>query len=314
MSRVAVIGAGISGVACARVLVDGGVDVVVFDRAKGTGGRLASQRLGERSADTGGQYATVSDAGFEAVMDDWLDRGIARPWATGFHSWVAGELRPPHEGAMRYAAPGGMRSLVLDLADGLDLRLDTTVRRVAAGPTVDGEAFDAVVLAMPDPQALQLLDDELMAERQALADRDWDAVISLTTKWSGRSWDIDGVFVNKDPVLSWIADDGARRGDAAAVLVSHSTGPFGYDHLDDPDAAAPAMLAKTREVLGITAEPVASNIHRWTFAKPADRRAEPFYLGPANIGICGDGWGAAKVETAWVSGNALARELAARLR
>ena len=311
-------GAGFSGIACARALISGGADVVVVDRARTVGGRLASQRVGSRTADTGAQYATASDSDFVAVMADWVDRGVARAWSTGFHSWVAAELRPPRQGATRYSAPGGMRSLVADLAIGVDVRLETAVGSVTVGPlgpAIDGAAFDAVVLALPDPQALRLLDQDLVAERDAIADRDWDAVLALTTSWPSRRWPdgLDGVFVNKDETLSWIADDGARRGDGAAVLVSHSTGPFAYDHLDDPEAAAGALLAATREVLGISGEPAAWRVQRWTFARPADRRPEPFHLGPSRIGICGDGWGAAKVETAWVSGTALGQALLSQL-
>ena len=316
MSRVAVVGAGISGIARAHALATRNAEVVVIERARAVGGRLASQRLGERRADTGGQYATATDAAFAQLVGSWVDRGIARPWTTGFHSWAAGELRPVHHGATRYAAPGGMRSLVVNLADELavDFRFETTVTSVASragSPTVDGEPFDAVVLAMPDPQALRLLDEDLLEERDAIADREWDAVIAVTTAWTTRRWpaDLDGVFVNKDPVLSWIADDGARRGDGAAVLVSHSTGPFAFDHLADPEAATGPIIGKTGEVLGIDGEPVAHRVQRWSFAKPADRRPEPFHLGRAMVGICGDGWGAAKVETAWVSGTGLGHAL-----
>jgi predicted NAD/FAD-binding protein len=42
--RVAVIGAGIAGLSCARTLTDHAIDVVVFDKGRSPGGRMATRR------------------------------------------------------------------------------------------------------------------------------------------------------------------------------------------------------------------------------------------------------------------------------
>ena len=50
-------------------------------------------------------------------------------------------------------------------------------------------------------------------------------------------------------------------------------------------------------------------MHRWTFARPAEARPEPYGL-VDGIGACGDGWSApSRVEAAWASGDALGRAL-----
>ena len=54
-------------------------------------------------------------------------------------------------------------------------------------------------------------------------------------------------------------------------------------------------------------------LHRWSLARPVNPHDEPFHLGEAMIGLCGDGWGSPKVETAWTSGWALGRALVERL-
>lgn len=124
-----------------------------------------------------------------------------------------------------------------------------------------------------------------------------------------------GAFVNGDPDVGWIADDGRRRGDDAPVLVAHSTPELAARHLDDPAGAAPAVLRAVRRLLDL-GEPEDVHVHRWTFARPTGRREEPFALveGDRPVGVCGDGWGEApKVETAWLSGVRLGRALVARL-
>ncbi len=306
--QVAIIGAGIAGVACARVLDGAGHEVVVLDRGHAAGGRLASRNVAGRTVDLGASYLTARDPAFLAVVEDWVARGVARAWTDTFRIGSPTGLGERKQGPVRYGAARGLRSLVDDLAAGLDVRQQVEVQRVGPGPTVDGTAYDAVVLAMPDPQALRLLSPELAAERAALEDRAWQPVLALAAGWSRRAWDLDGVFVHDSDVLDWVADDGARRGDAAPVLVAHSTAAFATPRLSDPDAAGPVLLTAVRRLLDLP-EPAWSLVQRWTYAKPVGDRAAAYLLGGAGIGLCGDGWGAAKVEGAWLSGTALGQAL-----
>lgn len=313
MTRVLVVGAGIAGVACAQALRAAGLEVTVLDRGRVVGGRMASRGLWDRRVDLGASYFTVEDPGFRAVVDDWAARGLAHEWTDTFHALGDGEPRTK-QGPVRWGAARGLRSLVEDLATGLDVDR----REVAALDEVGREA-DAVVLAMPDPQARRLVGDHPVA---AHLDREWEPALALAARWPARTWDdvvpdgrFDGAFVD-DSVLGWVADDGRRRGDDAPVLVAHSTPDLARRHLDDPQAAAPEMVHALRSLLGVD-DPADTWVHRWTYAKPSGSRDEPYLLhGDGQpVGVCGDGWGAtSKVETAWVSGTALGRALAERLR
>ena len=129
---VVVVGAGISGVAAARALTDGGLPVVVLDRGKRIGGRMASRRTDGRVVDTGASYFTVSDDRFDAVVQGWATRGLARQWTDTFVAAHDGELEPK-SGPVRWGAGAGLRSLVEDLADGLDVR-EAVSGRAASAP------------------------------------------------------------------------------------------------------------------------------------------------------------------------------------
>ena len=304
--RAAVVGAGIAGTACARALVAGGWAVTVLDRGRAVGGRMSSRRLAGRPVDLGASYLTASDPAFQAVVDDWVRRGLARPWTDTFHTAGPEGLGEVKTGPVRYGAAGGLRSLVEDLAGGLDVVV-REVGHVGPGPVVDGQAYDAVVLAVPDPQALRLLDPSLSAARAAVEGRAWEPVLALAAGFPGRSWPFDGCFVHDSP-LSWVADDGRRRGDEAPVLVAHSTPAAAAAHLDDPAAATPVLTAALRELFDLP-EPVWTHLQRWSYAKPVGSRDEPYGLHDG-VGLCGDGWGASKVQAAWLSGDALGRALA----
>ena len=220
------------------------------------------------------------------------------------------------DGPVRWGAPRGLRSLVEDLARDLDVeRVDvSSVDEVRGGAQV-------VVLAMPDPQARRLVDGHPVAD---VLDRTWEPVLALAARWPSRTWDdvspsgrFEGAFVNDDPVIGWIADDGRRRGDDAPVLVAHSTPDLAARHLAEPSAAAPEMVAGLRRLLDLD-EPQDVHLHRWTYARPVGRREASYAVvdGPGGpVAVCGDGWGPSpKVETAWLSGTRLGRELGQRLR
>lgn len=309
---VVVVGAGLSGVAAARTLQDAGLDVRVLERARHVGGRMASPRTDDRVVDTGASYFTVADPAFEAVVTDWQRRGLARPWTDTFQVADDGELTPK-PGPMRWAAPGGLRTLVEDLARSLDVQ-EQTVRQVEVGPVVDGRPADAVVLAMPDPQARRLLGPAFRAELAALDDP-YEPVLALTARWAEAAWPaFDGAFVANDPLVAWIADDGRRRDDFAPVLVAHSTPEFAAEHLDAPQEAAPLLEVAVRDLLGIQTEAVSTKVQRWTFARPTGSRSDRYFLGENGIGLCGDAWSdKPRVEAAYLSGVALGQAVAARL-
>jgi renalase len=272
----------------------------------------------DRAVDIGASYFTVSDPRFQAVVDQWASRGLARPWTDTFSSVSPdAPTLSASSGPMRWSAPGGLRSLVEQLARGLDVT-QRTIAQITPGADGgllgDGVEAPAIVLAMPDPQASRLLHPSLAGDA-AVLDQTYDPVLALTAAWSVRSWaEMDGVFVNGDADLSFIADDGRRRGDGAPVLVAHSTSTLAAAHLDDPTAAQAPLLAAMRRVLSIDSDPTWTSVHRWTFAKPSGTRAAPYYLSAAGLGFCGDGWSERpRVEAAYLSGRELGEALATRL-
>ena len=323
--HVIVVGAGIAGVACARALDAEGLGVTVLDRGRRIGGRMAVRTVEvggrRRPVDTGASYLTAREDAFRAVVDDWVARGVARPWTDTFHLSTGTGLDGTTTGPVRYGAAGGLRALVEDLADGLDVRNPHVVRSVRplddGRVAVDGEPADAVVLAMPDAQARAVLPADVAEGLLQGRDWGWDPAIAVYAAWPERWWpDVDGVFVSDEDVLSWVADDGRRRGDGAPVLVAHTTPGAAAAHLDDPDAVVPDVLAALGRVLGgQVPEPSWARAKRWGLAKPRREHPVPdFGLHPSGIGVCGDDWGArSRVEGAWASGTRLGRRLARRL-
>jgi renalase len=300
---VTVVGAGIAGAACAAALHRGGIPLRWFDRADSAGGRMASPAVHGRRVDIGASYFTVRDEGFAAVVDEWSRAGLARPWTDTFAVFAPGEAPDSATGPMRWASPGGLQSLVQAVAG-------------EAGP-VTGRVIEAlpaghVVLAMPDPDAARLVD---------LPDPvGYHPAIAVVCGFAERQWPFsDGAFVNGHAAIEFVADDGARRGDDAPVLVVHTTADLAHRHAEDPSTAVGEVVEALRDLLGVGA-PEWATAQRWELAKPAGGHAATYRIidadGDRLIGLAGDQWcgtGPPRVESAWRSGTDLAGALLARL-
>jgi predicted NAD/FAD-dependent oxidoreductase len=295
---VIVVGAGIAGLACARELLDAGVPVRVLERGRVVGGRLASSRIDGRYADIGAAYLTADDPGFQGRLDSWRVAGLAEPWTDTLLVFDGAGGQPhPTTGPMRWSAPGGLRSLAEDLARELDVTCEFEVTSLAdaAGPA------DAVVLAMPGPQARRLI------AMDAARAQHWSPVLAAVLTYPERVWaDFRGAFVNDHPVLATLCDDGDRRGDRAPVLVAHSTGAFAQPRLGEPAAAAGEMATAVADLLRLNEMPRV-HVHRWAFAQPDPGAG--LFAREGDVYLCGDAFGKPRVQTAWLSGRAVAHDI-----
>lgn len=305
-SRVAVVGAGISGAVCARVLREHGISAELIERGRAPGGRMASPELHGRRVDLGAAYFTAKEPDFVVAVERWSAQKLVRDWTDTLDVFSA-DGRRSTSGPMRYATPGGLRSLVR-------ATLPDEVQYERAVDSLDELDHDAIVLAMPDPQAARLAPN-------AADWVDYEPVITVVAGWEQRCWPFpDAAFVNDDADVTTVADDGSRRGDGAAVLVVHTTADRASAHLEKPDDAVTPVLDALRRVMDVTASPVWTHAHRWTFAKPvATHGDDAFGLTDHDgrpLGLCGDSWcpsGAPRIESAWLSGHRLGSALAARL-
>ena len=304
--------------------IRGGVSVQVVDRGRRIGGRLASRRLRNtgtefdgRVVDYGASYFTARDPDFLAVVAEMIEAGVVRRWTDTFHVHTEGAMAGVRTGPMRYSAPAGLRSVVEHLATSVPvIDTETHIERVdisTTGVRADHYSAQGVALCMPQPQAERILDNDVLPDVGIT----WEPVIAVTLVFEDRQWpELDGVFVNDDPIITWIADDGRRRGDDAPVLVAHVNPVFAAGHLLEPSGVLPNAIAATMRVLGISAFPTWTWAHRWSLARPIAALDEEFWMHPElPVGLAGDAWaGGPRVEAAWLSGRALGRAMSADLR
>jgi renalase len=318
-----VVGAGLSGLLAAGKLSACGCRIVVLDQGSEVGGRLATRRMGEAVFDHGAQYFTVVDPAFDAIIHDWRERGLVRPWAAGF-ALPDGSLKL--DGQERFCGVSGMSAIAEDLAEKLDVRLDATVARVVLEgngwkvTTENGETFvgRALLLTPPVPQSLLLLTtgDFLLSDRirKTLEQIEYAPCLALLVSLSQASLvpDPGGLWFPGEPIR-WIADNrrkGISPGFGGAITI-HAGSNYSRQHWETPEGKVTAeLLAEAAPWLGTA--PVQTQLHRWRYSQPISVYPERCLTveSPAPLVFAGDAFGGPRVEGAVLSGLAAANALA----
>ena len=318
--RVAVIGAGMAGLACAGALHRAGAAVTLFDKGRRVGGRLATRRVDGLLFDHGAQYATVRDPAFAAAMGAMAAAGQAAPWpAAGEGRWCG---VPGMSALARHMEGEGVGDLHIGRhvaflhRDGRGWHVrhrDASDTRPGLVSDEGGEAaepFDRIAVALPAPQAAGLLQPHAFAAeagRAAMAPC-WAATLAFDEATAAP----DLLRPDAGP-LRWIARDSSRPGRAAVpeCWVAHATPEWSRDHLEQP---AETMLVLLRSAFaaatGIATTPRYAAAHRWRFALAETPLGTPcLWDAAAGLGVCGDWCLGARVEAAFLSGRALAEAM-----
>ncbi len=313
--RIAVVGAGLSGLAAARELARAGHDVTVFDKGRSPGGRLATRRIGGATFDHGAQFFTVRDAALAAQVGDWMARGLVRVWCHGFGT--------EPDGQPRYVAAAGMTSLAKDLARGLDVRCNHLVFTIRPDPgggwvvTIDDgqrHEVDAVVVTSPVPQTFSLLFEAGVELPMELFGADYERTIALLAVLDAPSAvpAPGGLQAERlaGTCFSFVGDNQRKGVSAVPALTLHATAEWSQHRWDDDrDVVAADLLREAAPFTGPAAI-VDHQVKRWRFATPRRIWPDPCWVDDTgSLVLAGDAFAGPRVEGAYESGLAAAAAL-----
>jgi len=307
--RVTVIGAGLAGLIAAQQLHNNGHDVVVLDKGKSPGGRLATRRIGDATLDHGAQFFTVREPEFELHVQQWVQAGMVREWCKGFSS---------QDGHPRYIGTHGMNGIAKHLAQGLDVRCNTFVFEVNRNEDTswltkidDGKVFhsDALVVTCPLPQAYSLLITAHVDIPEALFKCEYDRTIGLLVVLDSESAvPSPGGMQNPNESLQFVADNCMKGISHIPALTMHFSPAFSEQHWDDePHALHQLLIHHAQPFLG-NAHIVESQVKKWRFATPRTPWQERIWQHESLV-IAGDAMSGPRVEGAALSGLAAANAI-----
>jgi len=227
-ASIAIIGAGMAGLACARLLQDAGARVALIDKSRGVGGRMATRRVEAMQFDHGAQYFTARGPAFSRLLDDLRAQGAADRW---FDESFVGA--PGMSGAAR-AMASGLEIVAGRQIDALERAGARWRLHDAAGPVAASfaDAFDALALAVPAPQAAPLLKDAGLACEGAERAR-YAPCWALMLAFEG-GCDAPARLKPDDPVIAWIARDSDKPGrpQGRETFVVHAAPDWSRAHLE----------------------------------------------------------------------------------
>ncbi|MEA5516004.1 NAD(P)/FAD-dependent oxidoreductase [Nodularia sp. UHCC 0506] len=323
MTDIVIIGAGIAGLICAQRLTEAGYSVLVLEKSRGLGGRLATRRLYGTWADHGACYLKPKGELLGNFVQLLRDRHILELWAN--------PTQP--DSAPRYIVPAGMSAIAKFLAQGLQIQLNQLVTAIHPTPenswclTLESNAeltAKALVLAIPAPQALTLLAPlgETVLGREFidnLSSVKFYPSVSAIAGYAATSqplpaWN-DQKFTD-DAILGWIGLDSSKRPHPQQpVFVLQSSAKFAELHLENPDLqpVGKNMLQQAAQRLALPwlETPEWMQVHRWRYAFPSLPWSHPVLSAQASIPLvcCGDWCGGYLAEDAMMSGLAASVEI-----
>jgi len=342
--KIAIIGAGLSGLAAAYSLTASGADVQIFEKSKGLSGRAASRGKNGCRYDYGANYFKVSSNEvarllFESLPTDGLCR-IVGDVDTFDESGRVAAGDPKQNAGAKWSYRDGISTIGKRLVESAGLRVngDTLIARLVrqrgkwtleTEKGMAGEAFDAVLLTPPAPQTIALLetcqeiDPDLRSGLVAeLGRARFHAQFTVVLNFKGTFALARDAFalINSDRRhdVAWMSHENRKPGHVPAgesLFVVQMSPDWTARHYESPrEDVIAAALEKATPFLGGDLPPFNwSDSQRWRYAHPYTA-ADPEMMRPASaIGLyfAGDSFvGKGRVPGAIETGFAAAREVA----
>jgi renalase len=311
--RIAIIGAGLAGIAAAQTLRAEGCHTVVFEKSRSHGGRCATRNWEGDLVDHGAQYFTVGSSEFARAI-----RASAQSEVHPIESPLLNQNGRPFPEKKRYYHREGNNRLARALAAGLDIRFETPVpppRRSPSGWEVCGEHFDRVLTTAPLPQSATLFDVPLDGAET------YEPCLTLLARywgeWLGLAPQRYGLAHTPGGALLWSACENHKAGriqPGRTVFVLHASAAFSRQFWDaDPNEWGALLRAELEPSWRISPAHFDSHFsHRWRFARLTRPPELPAF--PEGVVYAGDAASDSRVESAWLAGVTAAERLLAELR
>ena len=211
---IAIIGAGIAGLSCAKQLLQAGFDVELFEKSRGPGGRMSTRYVSGWTADHGAQYFTARDPQFIQEIQTCIKNHAVASWHPRLKIFAADQWRDSTSAEKRFIGIPDMSSVGKYLAKDLSIQLNQTINQVqykqdqwVLHSREVGEikkTYDGLVIALPAPQVGALCNNldtkigEMVASFQMKGC--WTVMVRFSNK---PNVDFDAAFINHE-IISWI--------------------------------------------------------------------------------------------------------------
>jgi renalase len=322
----AVIGAGVAGLTAANKISGEGHNVAVFEKARGTGGRLSSKRVtgdnGEFMAfDLGCVSLTGESEAFFHQLEDWHLKGVVEPWCLDYQNLTHYVAVPRNSALTRY------------LSKDLECHFSTRVSSIRRVNNIwhlyiledENEKLLAmatnVIIAAPPVQAFDLLPSDSYLRNEL-------EKVKMGAQWV-MGLEIDNALSGSHPIQYPQSDiiysisqesrkPGRRDGDShnendlgPIILQIQASSDWTLNHLDlTKEQVVAALSAELEHCIQQPLKVINAYAHRWLYSCVSQgiNTREGYLWDEEGLGLIGDYLNNSSygVESAWLSGKQLA--------
>lgn len=321
--RIAIIGAGISGLTLAHAL-SADASITLFEKSRGVSGRMSTRYADPFYFDHGTQFFTARTRAFQKFLEPHMQSGLIAEWqGKVIHFEKDKKVTKRLWFEPHLVACPNMNSLCKKLAENLDIKLDTEVaplfEKQADGWHLvgkDGAAlgvYGMVISTAPPAQTIRLFEGHLPQDtplHQANMQGCYALMLGFKRAWK-HAWIAAKV---RDQPIEWIAINSTKSGRNQDVtcMVVHSTHRWAEEHMDDDMTQAQNLLLESlQQATGIDgAEADYISTHRWKYAiADTTEKSAPYFDPAKNLASVGDWSSASRIEECWSGAMRLAHEI-----
>lgn len=320
--NVAIVGAGVSGLAAARTLKAAGVNAAVFEVSPLPGGRCATQEFSPYRFDSGATSIAPRGRTLEKVMLQELPQDglyqVDKPiWTMEFGRVSRGDA--VKMAITRYVYEQGINHLPKMLAKDLDVRYGIRVNELAKngeGYLVNGESFDAVILSAPLPENEGLL--EMVGDAWRIGGVRYRSCLSVLLGYEVPFEAPYHALIDpeqRNPVI-WVSAESVKSPNRApeghSAFVVQMGARFSAEHFQDSDyeIAREAKIMMGRLFGEMFSSPAATHVRRWRNSQPEIATSfETANRNGTKLILAGDALAGPRVELAYEVGVRAAEHL-----
>jgi renalase len=322
----AVIGAGVAGLTAASKVSGEGHSVAVFEKARGTGGRLSSKRVagddGEFMAfDLGCASITGKSEAFSDQLEDWHSKGVLEPWCVDYQNLTHYVAVPRNSALTRYLSKN------LDCYFSIRVSSIHRVNGIWHLFTIENEGerllatAKNVIIAAPPAQAFDLLpsDNHLKSELEKVKmGGQWVMGLEIDNVLSG----LHPIQYPQSHIIYSISQESRKPGrrdseshnenDLGPIILQvQANSDWTRRHLDSSkEQVIAALSAELEHCIQQPLEVINVYVHRWLYSCVSQglETREGYLWDEEGLGLIGDylSKGYYGVESAWLSGKQLA--------
>lgn len=321
MKKIAIIGAGLSGLTLATQLADI-AHITVFEKHHHVSGRMATREHNGFAYDHGAQFFTVKHPAFQMLIDEMENQGAVARWDAKFAEIDGVHVRacrdwdaefPHYVGVPSMASIGQWMEMKLRQRD-VQILCNTQVASIqktqdawtllSEGGLALGH-FDWVVTTIPASQAVALLPDnvDFLSTLHAIQMLPCYALMLGFEQPLTLSWDV--AHVANHPTLSWISVNTSKpQRHQHTSLVVMSRNRWATQHFEVAENwVIDAMMQALSAILGEQVFTAQQRIlKKWHYANAPKRPNQPVLIDKQmQLASCGDWCFSGRVESAFVS-------------